>query len=437
MMYSKSLIVFLLIFKCFDCDIGLSTRKSTPKLFRSVSQLSNEENVVVSPLSINMLMFMIYSGAEDDSPSKNQLAKAFNYQGEESVVKVANAIFPSEDLTLEWQFEKLVKSYFLADIEQVNFTKRADATKRINNWVSKKTNNLVNTLISPSSVNEFTKLVLTNIIYFKSQWKYPFDKSLTTKDTFNKLSYADFMNVKNEIETAVIPELSSTLVILPYIDEKYQMLIFHPNKNSTIETLERKLFRNDQLESFRSKARKEPIELSFPKFDVEFQSSLVRVCNNLDVNAIFADNARLSKISSDFKDLAVSDIIHKTKIIVDEEGSEAAAASGVILETRVGTFKYKEVNINSPFLFIIYDVENRISLFVGKITNPGSQTEDSFSVRLNDEEDAESADEPDQDGCVGGSYEKCVSSACNSGTLSSPRALASCIAFCDSHCSRK
>ena len=118
MMYSKSLIVFLLIFKCFDCDIGLSTRKSTPKLFRSVSELSNEENVVVSPLSINMLMFMIYAGAEDDSPSKNQLAKAFNYQGnesesikkllsddrikfdseviaEESVVKVANAIFPS------------------------------------------------------------------------------------------------------------------------------------------------------------------------------------------------------------------------------------------------------------------------------------------------------------------------------------------------------
>lgn len=151
-----------------------------------------------------------------------------------------------------------------------------------------------------------------------------FDKSLTTKDTFNELSYADFMNVKNEIETAIIPELSSTLVILPYIDEKCQMLIFHPNKNSTIETLERRLFRNGPtvLESFRSKARKEPIDLSFPKFDVEFQSSLVRVCNNLNVNAIFADNARLSKISSDFKDLAVSDIIHKTKIIVDEEGSE-------------------------------------------------------------------------------------------------------------------
>jgi len=247
------------------------------------------------------------------------------------------------------------------------------------------------------------------------------------------------MNVKNEIETAVIPELSSTLVILPYIDEKYQMLIFHPNKNSTIETLQRRLFRNGPtvLENFRSKARKEPIDLSFPKFDVEFQSSLVRVCNNLDVNAIFADNARLSKISSDFKDLAVSDIIHKTKIIVDEEGSEAAAASGVILETRVGTFKYKEVNINSPFIFIIYDTENRISLFVGKITNPGSKIDDSFSVRLNDEEDVESADGSDQDGCVGGSYEKCVSSACNSGALSSPRALASCIAFCDSHCSRK
>merc|ERR1712227_1071705 len=120
----------------------------------------------------------------------------------------------------------------LADIEQVNFTRRADATKRINNWVSKKTNNLVNTLISPSSVNEFTKLVLTNIIYFKSQWKYPFDKSLTTKDTFNKLSYVDFMNVKNEIETAVIPELSSTLVILPYIDEMDQMSL----KTSDLKT---------------------------------------------------------------------------------------------------------------------------------------------------------------------------------------------------------
>merc|ERR1712227_1070944 len=244
-------------------------------------------------------------------------------------------------------------------------------------------------------------------------------------------------NVKNEIESAEIPELSSTLIILPYIDQKYQMLIFHPHNNSSIESLEKKLFERNSIEKFRSRAKKAPIDLGFPKFEVEFQTSLVHACNNLSVTTIFSDNAKLSKISRNVKDLSVSDIIHKSRIIVDEEGSEAAAASGVILETRVGTFKYKEVNINSPFIFIIYDTENRISLFVGKITNPGSKIDDSFSVRLNDEEDVESADGSEQDGCVGGSYEKCISSACNSGALSSPRALASCIAFCDSHCSRK
>merc|ERR1719410_2942118 len=463
MMLPKSVFIFLLIFKCFDCDIRLSTRKSTPKLFKSVSQLSEGKNVVVSPLSISMLMYMIYSGAEDESLSKNQLARAFNFYGNESesikslvlddkivfngkidrensVFKLANAVFASEDLNLEWEFEKLIKDYFLSDIQQVDFTQRQEAAQRINDWVSKKTNNLVKDLISPSSLDDYTKLVLTNIIYFKSQWKYPFDKSLTARNTFNKVSQADYMNVKNEIESSEIPELSSTLVILPYIDEKYQMLIFHPNQNSSIETLEKKLFRSkngvNSFEAYRSRAKKSPIDLSFPKFEVEFQTSLVRVCNNLSVNAIFSDNAKLSKISRNVKDLSVSDIIHKSRIIVDEEGSEAAAASGVILETRVGTFIYKEVNINSPFIFIIYDTANKMSLFVGKIINPAAiQDPEVFGVRKNDEDVAN--DDHDQDSCVGGGYENCVAETCNSGGLTSTRAVRSCIAFCDSHCSRK
>merc|ERR1719410_3146396 len=453
MMLPKSVFIFLLIFKCFDCDIRLSTRKSTPKLFKSVSQLSEGKNVVVSPLSISMLMYMIYSGAEDESLSKNQLARAFNFYGNESesikslvlddkivfngkidrensVFKLGNAVFASEDLNLEWEFEKLIQDYFLSDIQQVDFTQRQEAAKIINDWVSKKTNNLVGDLISPSSLDDYTKLVLTNIIYFKSQWKYPFDKSLTARNTFNKVSLADYMNVKNEIESAEIRELSSTLIILPYIDQKYQMLIFHPHNNSSIESLEKKLFESNSIEKLRSRAKKAPIDLSFPKFEVEFQTSLVHACNNLSVTAIFSDNAKLSKISRNAKDLSVSDIIHKSRIIVDEEGSEAAAASGVILETRVGTFKYKEVNINSPFIFIIYDTANKMSLFVGKIINPRAiQDLEDFGVRKNDEDD--------QNSCVGGGYENCVAETCNSGGLTSTRAVRSCIAFCDSHCSRK
>ena len=155
------------------------------------------------------------------------------------------------------------------------------------------------------------------------------------------------MSSETNLESAELKELEATLVVLPYVEDKYKMVIFHPFPNITIDDLEQKLFQetSGNIGGYIRRVRRQMTLLRVPKFTVEYEANLAEVLKQLNVTAVFSEAALLTEMTS--SPLHVQDIIHKTRIIVDEDGSEAAAASGVVLNTRLGRYKYVKYLLNT------------------------------------------------------------------------------------------
>jgi len=185
----------------------------------------------------------------------------------------------------------------------------------------------------------------------------------------------DFMFLRESLESAFIEDLNSTVVAIPYADEDFKMIIIHPQESTNINNLETTLFNNSTskgIESYLSKLDKKETDFFLPKFETGSDISLVKHFQAMGVNQIFSEDATFKAITNT-TDVAVSDIIHKTKIEVSEEGSEAAAATAVIF-TKVFTRKPK-IRINSAFIFFIFDTKNKIPVFTGKIVDPMGATD--------------------------------------------------------------
>ena len=146
---------------------------------------------------------------------------------------------------------------------------------------------------------------------------------------------------ESQIELAELEDMGANLVAIPYKDDNIKMLIYHPKEaDGTLEAVE-EAFQKDSasISSHLRQTKSEFVKLSLPKFDISFETSLVEVLKKLNVSTIFSAQADFSQISD--IPLSVHDILHKTRIIVDEEGTEAAAASGAVIDTRLGT-RFKE-----------------------------------------------------------------------------------------------
>ena len=176
-----------------EVDIDLAVKSSTPTLFQTISGISDNDNVIISPVPITLLMSMIYLGAVNGSDSEIQIRDAFKFQKSSNFLKsiknlnedfsnyqssngnvtvvVKNAVFPEINLELEWEFKKWLKEYFKSDIQQVNYKLKEKAVKQINKQVANDTNNLIPDLLSVDSLHEDTQIVLTSAIYFKSKVK--------------------------------------------------------------------------------------------------------------------------------------------------------------------------------------------------------------------------------------------------------------------------
>merc|ERR1719318_839549 len=291
-------------------------------------------------------------------------------------LNVANALFVSNEFEVKPEFEDLVESQFQANISGLDFNNES-FPKIINEWAAKKTNGLINKLVPEEGLDADVRMVLMNAVYFKARWLEHFDKEKTRKGIFKTSKgdvVTDFMCLSAKMEYSRSEELSAEIVALPYIDEDYKMLIVHPEESSSVEHLEMALFNNSKATPIRQHftgMKKKNIDLLFPKFETGSELSLVKHFQQLGVLDIFGARANFSGISSG-ESHPIGEIVHKTKIEVSEEGSEAAAATAVFATK---TFiPNKEVTINHPFIFFIMDIKNNIPIFMGKIVNPSGKT---------------------------------------------------------------
>ncbi|KAE8597735.1 hypothetical protein XENTR_v10016582 [Xenopus tropicalis] len=273
-------------------------------------------------------------------------------------------------------FLSSVKKQYSADLGTVDFISAAeDARKEINTWVSEQTKGKIPEVLSAGAVNSFTKLVLVNAIYFKGDWAKKF-KAEHTKDMPFQLNKKEQKTVKmmyqmEKLPFNYIPEINCRVLELPYVDYELSMVIVLPdniNDDTTgLQQLEKELSL-EKINEWTENMMPIDVHVHLPKFKLEDSYKLKSQLAGMGMADLFeAGSADLSGMSGS-NDLYLSEVIHKSFVEVNEEGTEAAAASAGI--AMMCLMREEEFNANHPFLFFIRHNATKSILFFGRYSSP-------------------------------------------------------------------
>ncbi len=378
-------------------------RDNTEFAFDLYRRLRLEQgNLLFSPYSVSLALSMAYAGARNKTAS--QMASALHFDTGIGVHRVFNAL----DLALEsscvqqdddnqtkfcleianslWGqrghhflqgFLNILSENYGAGMRLVDFKSDPEGSRQqINTWVASETYNKIQNLIPPGAIDQATKLILANAVYFKAGWLYQFDEAATHKGRFHLADgREETVSMMSQIGwfdygagTGYEPYQA---VELPYYGGRASMLILLPYPNA-FDRFERDLSRRRLDEILGGLSRKR-VRIIMPRFRFDWGSKSLR--NALEsMGMIYAFNPRLADFSGmdGAKDLFISDVFHKAFIAVDEKGTEAAAATAVTIGlTSVPSNPSVEINLNRPFIFIIRDNVTGTVLFIGRVSNPG------------------------------------------------------------------
>lgn len=359
--------------------------------FNLYEQISDEKgNLFYSPYSVSLALGMTYAGArgqtedemagtlnfnlpqEELHPAFNALDRSLADSGENDnfTLNVANSFWGQENYPfLDSYLEALAVNYG-AGLRALNFRNNPDsARKTINEWVEDRTENKIKDLLPPKSITDQTRAVITNAIYFNAVWKNQFQESDTENGKFKLLDGGEVtVPMMSQNETFRYAAGGNYQAVeLPYQGENMSMLILMPSRDK-FEDFEKSLDMNlinritENLESQR-------VSLKMPKFEFESKMSLGDILSDMGMPSAFKPGiADFSGMTGD-KSLFISKVLHKAFISVDEKGTEAAAATAVVMELSAVTPGI-ELSIDHPFIFIIRDDETGSVLFLGRVLDP-------------------------------------------------------------------
>uniref|UniRef100_A0A6P4EQ36 Antichymotrypsin-2-like isoform X3 n=1 Tax=Drosophila rhopaloa TaxID=1041015 RepID=A0A6P4EQ36_DRORH len=357
-------------------------------VYEKLSAQKPGENIVFSPFSIQTCAAMARIGADGETATQldhglglassdaGQIAHSFNqvlaaYQNSQ-VLRIANKIFVMEGHPLRQEFDQLLTKEFLSAAQSVNFAQSAQAAATINGWVEQRTNHLIKDLVPASALDANSRLVLVNAIHFKGTWQHQFPKHATRPDTFHldaaRSVQVPMMGLKERFRYADLPALDASALELPYKDSDLSMLIVLPNSKTGLSSLEEKL-RVTPLSLITQALHKTQVVVKLPKFKAEFQVELTDVFQQLGMSKMFTDQAEFGKMLQSPEPLKVSAIIHKAFIDVNEEGTEAAAATGMVMmrcSLPMPEPDPKRFYVDHPFNFYILNKDSTV-LFAGSI----------------------------------------------------------------------
>jgi len=354
------------------------------RLFHALSEAEQAENVFISPLSVSMALGMTLNGAKGET--YDEMVEVLEKQGlsetevnqayrslidflttldPEVALEIANSIWYREGFPVLPAFLDVNRSYFDAEVEALDF-RRSDAPDRINGWVEEKTHGKIDQIID--EIDEAVVMYLINAVYFKGTWVYEFDPEETRDATFSNAD-GSVTTVPMMTQQATLPYVESDLfaaVDLPYGDSLFSMTVLLPKPGVDINTLAG-LLDETRWAAWTGAFEGEDVVLSLPRFTVEYRESLVDVLKSLGIEAAFASNAADFSRINGTGDLWISDVIHKTFVEVNEEGTEAAAVTAVVIETTSVGGGPKTFRVDRPFVFAIRERESGSILFIGKV----------------------------------------------------------------------
>ena len=373
---------------------------NTAFAFDLYQALRDEEgNLFYSPYSISVALAMTYAGARNETeqqmadtlhftlsqdclhPALNSLDLKLASRGEGAEGKdgegfrlnIANSIWGQEDYEFLDEFLDVLAENYGAGLRLLDFINAPESSRvTINDWVSDRTEGRIKDLIPQGAIDEWTRLVLSNAIYFNAAWLNPFSEDATGDGTFHLLDGSEItIPMMTQTESFGYAEGAGYKAVeLPYDGNELSMVILLPTSGE-FDDFESALDA-DLVDDIIDDLKYREVTLSMPKFEFESEFSLVNTLAAMGMPVAFSGAAADFSGMTGNRDLFISDILHKAFVSVDEAGTEAAAATAVVMSLTAAPEVPIEVTINRPFIFLIRDIETGAVLFVGRVANPSA-----------------------------------------------------------------
>jgi serpin B len=354
-------------------------------------------NLFYSPYSISLALAMTYAGARGQT--ENQMGEALHFtlpqdrlhpafnaldqrlasrgespEGEDAFeLNIVNSIWGQEDYDFLPEFLDALALHYGAGLRMVDFARAAEEARQlINEWVSHQTEQRIEDLLPQGSVDALTRLVLVNAIYFNAQWAHQFDPENTSEGPFYLLDGSE-TTVPLMQQEAFFPYHQGDgylAVELPYQIGDLSMLVLVPDEGRFAE-FEASL-NSDLLAAAAASLESTNLDLTFPSFSFESSFGLSDALASLGMRGAFDPQTADFSGMDGTRSLYITDVVHKAFVEVDEQGTEAAAATGVVVGIVSIPPEPVDVTINRPFIFLIRDLETDTILFIGRVLDPSA-----------------------------------------------------------------
>jgi serpin B len=369
-------------------DVSEASGKFALEIYKLFAE-ENNNNVFFSPLSLNLAIGMTYAGA--DGETKSQIAQVFNYPLDDKnlhnqlgklqrdltglkskgiEIAIANQLWADKLYKFKCSYTKGVKKAYNAPVQLMEFRAKPDeCRKEINKWVEVQTKDRIMDLLPEGSISDMTALVLTNAIYFKGQWDVKFDPDNTNDGLFTTLEGLQIncamMNAMMKYNVYQGDDIK--MLELPYVGKDFSMLVILPNENKPFKEVENSLTL-ENLNHYISLLMESDVRVTLPKFKFVSMFELKPALSKMGMPIPFSNAADFTRMSSK-PDLKIDEVYHKAFVEVSEEGTEAAAATAVVIVRKSISIPVDFV-ANRPFMFIIRENTTGNILFMGRVANP-------------------------------------------------------------------
>ena len=384
------LIIGFTLFFVLDSETNAQTNDDSSSLNNYSFDLYHQtkverENLFLSPLSTYYALLIAHEGSKKKTKKEfekvlylNKSTSLYNdylysiarKSDSYSYLKISNAIWLDNSLVVEGEYSKSVSDKYFSDFEQTEFANRKKAIEDINGWVSEKTNHKIEEVIKDSDLTPDTKLLISNAVYFKGEWLMKFSKHKTIAAPFFTTAEnqykVDFMNMTESLQYFENSEYQ--FISKPYRNSELSFCVILPKELFGIEEIEKKM-KNDFLNAILDSTFYTKTALSIPKIKLESSYDLSEALKRAGLNAAFTQEANFSGITKD-EPIQLFKVLHKTCIELDEEKTEAAAATATTMRITGSRLSYKIFKADHPFVFFVIDNQSKAILFMGRYFKP-------------------------------------------------------------------
>ncbi len=380
------------IFPQSVAELSKSTNRFAFRLYDKILE-KEDSNLFFSPIGLSTAFAQVYIGSENNT--KNEIASVFGFNdsivgisnfyesiflsdtNDRNVLKNANSIWVNDNFELKPTYSQILEEKFDSKIISINVSEPTECTEAINEWVKKTTENKIKEIISEKDIDSLTVFLLINSLYFKDKWLNAFEKKNIIEDKFytsrsetvkSQMMYTGGYFNYNQYQNFEVLKI-------PYSTKNYSMLILLPKTIDGISEIEKNIDTLN-IEKICNELKKCEVSLSLPKFQFKYDvPDLVKLLKSLGIiDAFDTGKADFRGIIKDSYNLTpfISDVVQKTFVEVNEEGTEAAATTMIKVSHNVrgGRPDLKIFRVDHPFLFFIVEESSNCILFMGKCINP-------------------------------------------------------------------